>query len=52
LFGTIASREENHDPIDGAVIARAKMIKAITVPACDDQVFLLVILLLLVSVLV
>jgi H+-transporting ATPase len=29
LFGTLASREENHDPIDDAVIARAKMIKAV-----------------------
>jgi H+-transporting ATPase len=29
LFGTLASREENHDPIDDAVIAKAKTIKAV-----------------------
>jgi H+-transporting ATPase len=30
LFGTLASREENRDPIDDAVITKAKTIKAIT----------------------
>jgi H+-transporting ATPase len=29
LFGTLASREENHDPIDDAVIAKAKTISAV-----------------------
>jgi H+-transporting ATPase len=29
LLGTLASREENHDPIDDAVIAKAKTIKAV-----------------------
>ncbi len=29
LFGTLASRGENHDPIDDAVIAKAKAIKAV-----------------------
>ncbi|XES77918.1 MAG: plasma-membrane proton-efflux P-type ATPase [Candidatus Bathyarchaeia archaeon] len=30
LYGTLASREENHDPIDDAVIAKAKTMKAVT----------------------
>ena len=30
LYGTLASREENHDPIDDAVIAKAKTINAVT----------------------
>jgi H+-transporting ATPase len=30
LFGTLASREENHDPIDDAVIAKAKTIDAVS----------------------
>ena len=29
LYGTLASREENHDPIDDAVIAKAKSIRAV-----------------------
>ena len=29
LFGTLASRAENHDPIDDAVIAKAKVIKVV-----------------------
>jgi H+-transporting ATPase len=29
LYGTLASREENHDPIDDAVIAKAKSIHAV-----------------------
>jgi H+-transporting ATPase len=29
LYGTLASREENHDPIDDAVIAKAKSIKSV-----------------------
>jgi H+-transporting ATPase len=29
LFGTLSSREENHDPIDDAVIAKAKTIKGV-----------------------
>jgi H+-transporting ATPase len=29
LFGTLASREENHDPIDDAVIAKAKAISKV-----------------------
>ncbi|MCW4009076.1 MAG: plasma-membrane proton-efflux P-type ATPase [Candidatus Bathyarchaeota archaeon] len=29
LYGTLASREENHDPIDDAVIAKAKTIKSV-----------------------
>jgi H+-transporting ATPase len=29
LYGTLASREENHDPIDDAVIAKAKTINAV-----------------------
>ena len=29
LYGTLASREENHDPIDDAVIAKAKAIEAV-----------------------
>jgi H+-transporting ATPase len=29
LYGTLASREENHDPIDDAVITKAKSIQAI-----------------------
>ncbi len=29
LFGTLASREENHDPIDDAIIAKAKTIEAV-----------------------
>ena len=29
LYGTLASREENHDPIDDAVIAKAKTIRAV-----------------------
>ena len=29
LFGTLASREENHDPIDDAVIAKSKEIKVV-----------------------
>jgi H+-transporting ATPase len=30
LFGTLSSREENHDPIDDAIIAKAKTINAVT----------------------
>jgi H+-transporting ATPase len=30
LYGTLASREENHDPIDDAVIAKAKSIQAVS----------------------
>ena len=30
LFGTLASREEDHDPIDDAVISKAKEIHAVT----------------------
>jgi H+-transporting ATPase len=30
LFGTLASREENHDPIDDAVIAKAKSIEIVS----------------------
>ena len=29
LYGTLASREENHDPIDDAIIAKAKSIQAV-----------------------
>ncbi len=29
LYGTLASREENHDPIDDAVITKAKSIRAV-----------------------
>ena len=29
LFGTLASREEDHDPIDDAIIAKAKTIQAV-----------------------
>jgi len=30
LYGTLASREENHDPIDDAVIAKARSVSAVT----------------------
>ncbi len=30
LFGTLSSREEDHDPIDDAVIAKARTIKSVT----------------------
>jgi H+-transporting ATPase len=29
LFGTLASKEENHDPIDDAIIAKAKTMKSV-----------------------
>ena len=29
MFGTLASREEDHDPIDDAIIAKAKTIQAV-----------------------